>query len=74
MSKEKQYTVEVEGTYHLFAESQEQANNYVEAIHNLLNYQDIDTAPEEYFDYIAREIIPSIPERLLANRELLAKL
>tara|TARA_R110002126_G_scaffold3338_8_gene19131 strand:+ start:1473 stop:4463 length:2991 start_codon:yes stop_codon:yes gene_type:complete len=56
-----------------YYESQEQANNYVEAIHNLLNYQDIDTAPEEYFDYIAREIIPSIPERLLANRELLAK-
>jgi len=30
MSKEKQYTVEVEGTYHLFAESQEQANEYIE--------------------------------------------
>ena len=56
-----------------YYESQEQANNYVETIHNLLNYQDIDTAPEKYFDYIAREIIPSIPERLLANRELLAK-
>jgi len=30
MSKEKQYTVEVEGTYHVFAESQEQANEYIE--------------------------------------------
>ena len=30
MSKEKQYTVEVSGTYHLFAESQEQANEYIE--------------------------------------------
>lgn len=28
--EEKQYTVEVEGTYHLFAESQEQANEYIE--------------------------------------------
>ena len=30
MTKEKQYTVEVEGTYHVFAESQEQANEYIE--------------------------------------------
>ena len=56
-----------------YYESQEQANNYIEAVKNLLSYQDIDTAPEDYFEYIAREIIPSIPERLIANRDLLAK-
>ena len=56
-----------------YYESQEQANNYIEAVHSLLDYQDIDTAPEDYFDYIAREIIPSIPERLIVNRDLLAK-
>ena len=56
-----------------YYESQEQANNYVEAVHSLLDYQDIDTSPEDYFEYIAREIIPSIPERLIANRDLLAK-
>jgi hypothetical protein len=56
-----------------YYESQEQANNYIEVVHSLLDYQDIDTSPEDYFDYIAREIIPSIPERLIANRDLLAK-
>ena len=56
-----------------YYESQEQANNYIEAVKSLLSYQDIDTAPEDYFEYIAREIIPSIPERLIANRDLLAK-
>ena len=56
-----------------YYESQEQANNYIEAVYSLLDYQDIDTAPEDYFEYIAREIIPSIPERLIANRDLLAK-
>lgn len=56
-----------------YYESQEQANNYIEAVHSLLDYQDIDSSPEEYFEYIAKEIIPSIPERLIANRDLLAK-
>ena len=28
--KEKEYTVKVSGTFHLFAESQEQANEYIE--------------------------------------------
>jgi len=30
MIEEQEYTVEVSGTFHVFAESQEQANEYIE--------------------------------------------
>ncbi len=30
MIEEQEYTVEVSGTFHVFAESQEQANDYIE--------------------------------------------
>ena len=30
MDEEQEYTVEVSGTFHVFAESQEQANDYIE--------------------------------------------
>lgn len=88
MTTDKKTSVFVEEQFPLFArlsgqkiisfikhyyESQEQANNYIEAVYSLLDYQDIDESPEDYFEYIAREIIPSIPERLISDRDLLAK-
>jgi len=56
-----------------YYESQELANNYIEVVRNLLNYQDLDNTYEKYFDFIVREILPNIPERVIVNRTLLAK-
>jgi hypothetical protein len=51
----------------------EQSNNVIEVSKNLLNYQDIDLTYDKYFEYFKREIIPALPEEILADKVLMAK-
>ena len=51
----------------------EQANNVIEVGKNLLNYQDLDSTYDKYFEYFEREIMQDIPKSVLANKTLLAK-
>ena len=51
----------------------EQANNALEVSKTLLSNQDIDTTTDKYLEFFHREIMPSIPRSLIADRKLLAK-
>jgi len=56
-----------------YYEYAEQANNALEVSKNLKNYQDIDDTIPKYLEYLQREVIPSIPEDALANKQLFIK-
>ena len=51
----------------------EQANNALQVSKSLLEYQDVDTSPDKYLEYFHREIMPSVPRSVVADRKLLAK-
>ena len=51
----------------------EQANNAIEVSKNLINYQDLDTTYAKYLEYFSREIMPSLPNEITTNKQLLAK-
>ena len=56
-----------------YYEAQEQDGNFTEVVKNLLNYADVDNTQGQYLEFMAREIIPNIPDRLLANKKMLMK-
>lgn len=56
-----------------YYEAQEQDGNFIEVVKNLLNYADVDNTQGQYLEFMAREIIPNIPDRLLANKKMLMK-
>ena len=56
-----------------YYEWMDQANNAIEVSKSLLDYQDIDKTYDKYFEYFHREIMPSIPRTILADKKKLAK-
>lgn len=56
-----------------YYEWMDQANNAIEVSKSLLDYQDIDKTYDKYFEYFHREIMPTVPRTILADKKKLAK-
>ena len=56
-----------------YYEWMDQANNAIEVSKSLLDYQDVDKTYDKYFEYFHREIMPTIPRTILADKKKLAK-
>ena len=56
-----------------YYEWMDQANNAIEVSKSLLDYQDIDKTYDKYFEYFHREIMPTVPRSILADKKKLAK-
>ena len=51
----------------------EQTGKLTDGIKNLQDYRDIDTTLDEYIEYFRRDLLPSVPENVLANKRSLVK-
>ena len=51
----------------------EQNGKLTERSKNLRNYQDVDQTLDEFLDYFKREVMPSIPNSILADKRLVTK-
>lgn len=51
----------------------EETGNTLDVSKNLLNNQDIDTSAEEYFDFLTKELIPTIPKNIIGDKVQFAK-
>ena len=56
-----------------YYEWMDQANNAIEVSKSLLDYQDIDKTYDKYFEFLHRELMPTIPRSILADKKKLAK-
>lgn len=51
----------------------EENGNLTDAIQNLKSYRDINTTLDEYLEYFRRDLLPSIPNEIAADKRLFAK-
>lgn len=56
-----------------YYEWMEQEGYAIDVSKNLLNYQDVDAAPEKYFEFLKNEVLASIPDEIRSNKRLFAK-
>ena len=51
----------------------EQNGKLTDSIRNLQSYRDIETTTDEYLEYFQKDLLPSVPTDVLADKKLLAK-
>lgn len=56
-----------------YYEWMEETGKTLDVSKNLQQNQDVDTAAEEYYDFLMRELLPSIPKDIAGNKTLFAK-